>query len=152
MPLTLADHFALVEDEYRQSLAAPLSVRQAFLTAVLIDHLPDRAFAAYRASDPTKVFDAEDLPAYRALLRSRSRALADIFDLCALKPDGPVLKVVAIAVPISDYPSLSVQDFMVSLYNGNTVQGVVVAWPDGAQTLVHEVLAEGIRDAGTVEA
>lgn len=142
--LTLADHFALVDDEYRASLAAPLSVRKAWLVAMLIDHLPDRVFAANRTTAPEKVFGAEDLPAYRAILRQQSPALATIFDLCAMRPEGPTLKLVAVEVPIAEYGKLSVEDFMVSLYNQNTVQRVVVASADGGQRLAHEVLGEAL--------
>ena len=145
--LTLADHFALVDAEYLASVKALLSIRQAWLVAVLIDHLPDRVFSAYRETAPEKVFNAEDLPAYRALLRQNSPALAAIFDLCAMRPEGPTLKLVAVEVPIAEYHKLSVEDFMVSLYNQNSVQRVVVAWGDGRQTLAHEVLGEAINDA-----
>ena len=145
--LTLADHFALVEDEYRASVKALLSIRQAWLVAMLIDHLPDRMFEAYRETAPDKVFNAEDLPAYRAILREKSPALAIIFDLCALRPEGRTLKVVPVEVPIAEYHKLSVEDFMVSLYNQNSVQRVVVAWGDGRQRLAHEVLGEAIEAA-----
>src|SRR4051812_17378211 len=93
--LTLADHFALVDSEYQASLKAPLSPRKAWLVAMLIDHLPDRVFEAYRSTAPEKVLHAEDLPAYRTILRESSPALATIFDLCALRPEGPTLKLVA---------------------------------------------------------
>ena len=145
--LTLADHFALVDAEYQASVKALLSIRHAWLVATLIDHLPDRVFEAYRESAPEKVFNAEDLPAYRAILRQNSPALATIFDLCARRSEGPTLKVVAVEVPIAEYHNLSVEDFMVSLYNQNSVQRVVVAWGDGRQTLAHEVLGEAIDDA-----
>ena len=142
--LTLADHFALVDAEYQASLKALLSIRQAWLVAMLIDHLPDRVFAAYRETAPEKIFNAEDLPAYRGILRQKSPALATLFDLCAMRPEGPTLKVVAVEVPIAEYHKLSVEDFMVSLYNQNSVQRVVVAWGDGRQTMAHEVLGEAV--------
>jgi hypothetical protein len=144
MPLTLAEHFALIEEENRASLAAPLSARKAMLVLVLLDQFADRVFAAYRAQSPEKVFFAEDVVGYRGALGDRSPALAAIFSLCAFKPEGPVLKVVAVEVPIADYSGLSVEDYMVSLYNKNTVHRVVVASPDGTQTLVHRVLGEAV--------
>ena len=145
MPLTLAEHFALIEEENRASLAAPLSARKAMLVAVLLDQFADRGFAVHRAQAPEKVFLAEDLLHYRDTLGDRSPALAAIFSLCAFRPGGPVLKVVAIEVPIADYPQLPVEDYMVSLYNKNTVQRVVAALPDGTQTLVHGVLGQAVR-------
>jgi hypothetical protein len=145
MPLTVAEHFALIEEENRASLAAPLSARKAMLVVVLLDQFADRVFAAHRAQGPEKVLFAEDVLAYRAALADRSPALAAIFNLCALKPEGPVLQVVAIEVQIADYPQLPVEDYMVSLYNKNTVQRVVIALPDGRQTLAHGVLAAALR-------
>lgn len=145
MPLTVAEHFALIEEENRASLAAPLSARKAMLVVVLLDQFADRVFAAHRAQGPEKVLFAEDVLAYRAALADRSPALAAIFSLCALKPEGPVLQVVAIDVPIADYPQLPVEDYMVSLYNKNTVQRVVIASPDGRQTPAHGVLAAALR-------
>ncbi len=147
MPLSLPNHLALLGDEYAASLAAPLSGRQAMLVAVLLDHFPDRVFAAYRGT-PARVLGAEDLPAYRALLRKKSAALATIFDLCALRPGGPRLLIKTVEVPLADYPKLSVEDFMVSLYNRHTVQRVMLVSADGAQTLAHEVLGEAVRAAG----
>ena len=151
MSLTLAEHLSLIEDEHAASLAAPLSARQALLVAVLLDHLPDRVFAARRHAAPNTVFSAEDLPAYRQKLREQSPALSTIFDLCALRPDGPTLKVVAVEVPIADYPNLSTADFMVSLYNGNTVQRVLLVLPDNEAKLAREVIAAAMawwRESG----
>jgi hypothetical protein len=145
VPLTLAEHFALIEEENRASLSAPLSARKVMLVMVLLDQFADRMFAAYRAQAPEKVLFAEDVLGYRDTLKDRSPALAAIFSLCALRPDGPVLKVVAVEVPIADYPQLPVEDYMVSLYNQNTVPRVVIAWPDGRQTLADGVLAEAVR-------
>ena len=145
MPLTLAEHFALIEEENRASLEAPLSARRAMLVAVLLDRFADRVFAAYRTQAPERVFFAEDVLAYRDAIADRSPALAAIFNLCALRPEGPVLKVVAVEVPIADYPQLPIEDYMVSLYNKNTVQRVVIASPDGTLTLAHGVLGEAVR-------
>jgi hypothetical protein len=139
-----ATHFALIRDEYQASLAAPLSARRVLLVAVLLDHLPDRIFAAFRNTAPEKLGHAEDVVAFRTKLRTQSRALGTIFDLCTPHPDGPALRTIAIEVPIADYPGLRVEDYMVSLYNQNTVQRVVIAWPDGRQALAHDVLAEAM--------
>jgi hypothetical protein len=142
--MTPTAHFALIRDEYDASLTAPLSARRALLVAVLLDHLPDRIFSAFRAPAPEALGHAEDVVAYRSNLRAQSPALGTIFDLCTPHPAAPTLKTVAIAVPIADYPSLRVEDYMVSLYNQNTVQRVVIAWPDGTQALAHEILAEAM--------
>jgi hypothetical protein len=145
MPLTLAEHFALIEEENRASLTAPLSARKAMLVVVLLDQFADRVFATHRAQAPEKVFFAEDVLGYRDAVGDRSPALAAIFSLCRARPEGPVLKVVAVEVPIADYPQLPVEDYMVSLYNKNTVQRVVIASPDGTHTLAHGVLGEAVR-------
>ncbi|MEO8756951.1 MAG: hypothetical protein ABI398_04255 [Devosia sp.] len=111
--------------------AAPLSAKKALLAALLLDAEADRLFAA---SGETDILD------FRARLAAKSDALALVFALCALRPDGPHLVTEAVQVPIADYPGLSVQDFMVSLYNDHSVQRVRIAVGDERHD-VHEVLA-----------
>ena len=146
MPLNLGAHLALLRDEYAASLAAPLSGRQVMLVAVLADHFPDRVFAA-RRDTPDSVLGAEDLPAYRALLRQHFPALGTLFDLCAFRPGGPRLLIKTVEVPLADYPRLSVEDFMVSLYNRHTVQRVMLVGADGTQTLAHVLLGDAVKAA-----
>jgi hypothetical protein len=145
MPLGLLEHLALIDDENRMSLAAPLSRRKAMVVAVLLDQYADRVFAAYRTLAPAKVYFAEDVLAYREALASRSPALAMIFGLCALKPGSPMLRLATVEVPILDYHLLTVEDYMVSLYNRNTVQRLVIALADGTLVLAHEVLREAVQ-------
>jgi len=47
-------------------------------------------------------------------------------------------------VPLGDYGKLGVEDFMVSLYNGHTVQRVLIA-EGTARCDVHAVLAEALK-------
>ncbi|HTN63131.1 MAG TPA: hypothetical protein VL147_16540 [Devosia sp.] len=143
--VTLEQHFALIVEEHRQSLLAPLSTRKVLLVAVLLDHFADRVFARFRTSMPDFLFGAEDLPAYRAQLAKRSAALATIFALCGGRGEA-ALRIDAIIVPTVDYGALPVEDFMVSLYNGNSVQRVVIATRDGATVLAHEVLTRALAD------
>ena len=72
-------------------------------------------------------------PALGAGLRARAAA------------DGPRLVTEAVEVPLAEYVKLSVEDFMVSLYNGHTVQRVRLVLPDGSRLAIHEVLAEAIE-------
>lgn len=105
---------------------------------MLIDAFIDRMFAA----DPT----AEDILVYRAQLGERSRALSLIFALAAHRPDGPRLVTEAAEVPLAEYAGLSVEDFMVSLYNNHTVQRVRIALPDGTRHDVHAVLTSAVAE------
>ena len=57
----------------------------------------------------------------------------------------------AVEVSVADYPNLGVEDFMVSLYNGRTVQRVRVALPDGGRADVHEVLAGALAALGAID-
>jgi hypothetical protein len=93
------------------------------------------------------VLGAEDLPAYRALLRQHFPALGTLFDLCAFRPGGPRLLIKTVEVPLADYPRLSVEDFMVSLYNRHTVQRVMLVGADGTQTLAHVLLGDAVKAA-----
>ncbi|MEO8883536.1 MAG: hypothetical protein ABI377_09025 [Devosia sp.] len=144
MPLTLAGHLALIEDEYGAALKAPLSARKTLLVIVLLDNFADRVFEAFRFAAPAKVFDAEDLPAFRVELREHAPALGLIFDLAATRQHGPRLVTRTVEVPIADYPKLSVEDFMVSLYNRHTVQRVMIAAADAPDRLALEVIGEAI--------
>ena len=139
--MTLDEHLALIVDEHRRAVAAPLSSRKALLVAVLLDHFADRVFAQFRTGMPDFWPAADDLPAWRGKLASNSTALAAIF---ALGSGQAQLRIDSIEVPIADYPALSVEDFMVSLYNGNTVQRVMLVGPGGTPVLVHDVLAAGL--------
>ena len=145
MPLSLGEHFALIEEENRASRAAPLSARKAMLVATLLDQFADRVFAAHRAEAPERIYFADDLLAFRAALSDRSAALATIFSLCSLRPASPVLQVTTVEVPIADYAQLPVEDYMVSLYNQNTVQRLMIVSSDGPQLPAREVLDEAVK-------
>ncbi|MDB5586702.1 MAG: hypothetical protein JWP26_1672 [Devosia sp.] len=141
--MTLAAQFALILEEHRHSLAAPLSVRKVLLVAVLLDHFADRVFAQFRHT-PERVFGAPDVLAWRATLAARSVGVELVGELASGRDDGALLRVDAITVPIADYPALAVEDYMVSLYNQNTVQRVVVVRRDGSTVLAHEILAAAL--------
>ncbi len=132
----LAQHLRTLEAEFAAALAAPLSRKRVLLVALLCDAFADRLFAA----DP----DAEDVLVFRAGLAARSPALSLIFALAADRAKGPLLVLEAVPVPLRDYDKLSLEDFMVSLYNDHTVQRVRIALPDGTRRDAHEVLGEAI--------
>ena len=140
MSITLAG----IEAALAAARAHPLSSRKTLLVAVLLDNFCDQMFEGRRGEDAAPLFQAEDVLAFRARLRAEEPAIGLIFDLCALAPGGPRLETRAVAVPIEDYGTLSIEDFMVSLYNGNTVQRVVIAPSDGIARLAHDVLGEAI--------
>lgn len=116
--------------------AAPLSVKKAWLAALLVDQAADALFAA------TLGGQGEDILAFRAALAAGSEPLALVFGVAGRGFD---LVTEAVEVPVADYPSLGVEDFMVSLYNNRTVQRVRIALPDGARRDVHEVLAAALE-------
>ena len=112
--------------------AAPLSAKRAMRAALTLDAAAD-AHAA-----------GGDVLAVRAALAARSEALRLLFALCAMRADGPRLVTEAVTVPLGDYGKLGVEDFMVSLYNGHTVQRVLIA-EGTARRDVHAVLAEALE-------
>lgn len=129
----LAAHLAYLQAELVAARTTPLSSRQALLVAMLIDAYADRLFAAQS--------EADDILSFRAGLAGGSPALALVFDLAAGRAR---LVTEAVKVPVADYGALSVQDFMVSLYNGHTVQRVLAMGADGARHDVHRVLREAV--------
>lgn len=142
MPKTLAEHFALIRAEIADLDAHPLAARQAKLVLTLLDKFADRVYLAHRDTAPEKLA-AADIVAWRDLLRARSPALDAIFEACAVPP-GAELVTRAVDVPLADYRRLSTADFMVSLYNGLTVQRVLLVAPDGTARLAREVIGEAL--------
>ncbi len=105
------------------------------LAAHLVDAYADRLFAA--RAEP-----AADVLEFRAGLAEANPALATIFDLVAGRAE---VITEAVEVPLADYSKLGVEDFMVSLYNGHTVQRLRIVGLDGGRPDVHEVLAGAIE-------
>jgi hypothetical protein len=114
------------------SEAAPLSAKKAMLAVLLVDAAADGLAGA-----------DDDVLAVRAGLAATSPALALVFELAAMREGGARLVTEAVAVPLSEYGTLRVEDFMVSLYNQHTVQRVRIARGD-ARWDVHEVLREAV--------
>ena len=130
----LAAHLAYLRAEHEAAQRAPLSARKALLVAMLIDAYTDRLFAAQAAE--------EDILAFRERLASEVPALGLVFDIAA----GRARMVTeALEVPIADYDKLSVQDFMVSLYNAHSVQRVQIVAADGTRHDAHGVLSEAVE-------
>jgi hypothetical protein len=143
MPLTLADHFALIRAETADLDAHPLSARQTKLVLTLLDKFADRVYLARRDTAPEKLAPAADIIAWRDALRARCPALASIFDACAVPPAAELVTA-AVEVPLADYPRLSTADFMVSLYNGHTVQRVLLTAPGGTTRPARDVIGEAL--------
>lgn len=133
------DHFACLDAAFAEAEAAPLSAKKAMLVALLVDALVDRNFAASATA-------SDDLLTFRQEIAMRGPALAEIMALASLKAAGPRLMTAAVDVPISDYGGLSTPDFMVSLYNGHTVQRVLIERPDGTRAEIHPLLREAIAE------
>ena len=136
---------ARIREAYRTALTFPLSSRKTLLVAVLLDNVCDQAFAELRGRHPESPFHADDVLAFREHLRMQAPALHLIFGLCAFAPGSPRLETRAVAVPIEAYRGLSVEDFMVCLYNAGAVQRVVIVEEGGGTHLAHEVLGEAIE-------
>lgn len=130
----LARHFEYLEAAVAEARAAMLSRKKAMLAAHLIDAFADRLFTA--RNEP-----AGDILAFRSELAATHPALRLVFDLVAGRAE---LLIEAVEVPLADYGKLSVEDFMVSLYNQHSVQRVRIATSDGGREDVHAVLAEAI--------
>lgn len=116
---------------------APLSRRRAMLAVLLADDFVERCYS----EQPGR---AEDVLAWRASLAAASPALALIFQLAAMEPEGARLVIEAVAVQTEARAGLNTPDYMVSVYNHGTVQRVLVAVGE-ARHDVHAVLAEAVR-------
>ena len=139
----LAGHRAYLAEAIAAAQTAPLSRRKALLAAMLIDAHVDRVFAAGGAGD--------DILDYRAAVAGRSAPLGLLLRLCGQQGDLELVTE-AVAVPIEDYGSLSVEDFMVSLYNDHSVQRLMLVGLDGQPELAHPVLMAAIQRLAEVQA
>ncbi len=124
------------------SEAATLFARKAILVAVLLDAFADRAFDAWR-DRRERVFGAEDVLAYRAAVAAACPEMAAVFGDVARADTISRIAVRTVKVPLPEYGELSVQDYMVSLYNQNTVQRVMLVG-DGPDRPAHPVLRDAI--------
>lgn len=115
------------------ALTAPLSGRKLMLTVMLADAYADRLFGEQDGTD--------DILEFRAGLAAQSEALRLVF---ALVRGEARLVTEAVEVPISEYGTLRIEDFMVSLYNDHTVQRVRIVLADGARLPAHEVVGEAV--------
>ncbi|WP_173088848.1 hypothetical protein [Devosia sp. 1635] len=143
----LAAHWHLLQRDFAASQCARLSLRKAWLVAVLLDHVPDRIWDACIEAGAPLPHGAPDFPSYRAWLRSSAPALADIFALVALQPDGPRLELLPVAVPAEAVEALPVEDFMISLYNDNHIQQLMLTTAAGAIP-AHDRLAAAMESLG----
>jgi hypothetical protein len=103
------------------------------LVVMLADAYADRLFGAQDRAD--------DILRFRAGLAAQSEALGLCF---ALVRGEARLVTEAVEVPLAAYGQLSVEDFMVSLYNQHTVQRVRIVLGDGAGLPAHEVVREAV--------
>ena len=131
----LEQAFSRAAEAVAAARTAPLSSKKALLAALLVDAVADARFAAEAKGG--------DILAFRESLAAGSDALALVFALAARRAD---LVTDAVKVPLADYGQLSVEDFMVSLYNRNQVQRLRIALPDGRREDVHAVLDAALAD------
>lgn len=124
----LGRHRDYLLGEWQRARQAPLSARKAMLVAMLIDAYVDRLFETTRERD--------DILEFRALRARQSPALGRITALCSGR--GVRLVTEAVAVPLADYGALPIEDFMVSLYSGHSVQRLLLVSEDGGR---HDMLA-----------
>jgi hypothetical protein len=108
--------------------AAPLSRRKAMLLALLVDE----AIGA----------GAEDPLAQRAAITDA--ALAIVMELAAVREGGARLVLEPVVVTAAEAGGLREADYMVSLYNGATVERVRIAWVDGRREDALGVLRQAV--------
>lgn len=103
------------------------------MVAVLIDAYVDLVF---------EHSGAEDILLFREDMARTSPALGLVMDWCAGRAE---LVLEAVPVPIADYGSLDVADFMVSLYNDHSVQRLMLGRLDGKRRDAMDVFGEALE-------
>ena len=129
--IDLGGHRAYLDDALAAAQAAPLSRRKALLAALLIDAHVDRLFAAGGRGD--------DILDYRDRLAREAPAVGLVLTLCSQQHTTQLI-IEAVGVPLAEYGRLSTADFMVSLYNGQSVQRLLLVDPAGQRHDVHAAL------------
>ena len=108
------------------------------LVVSLADAMVDRLFAGN--------VDADDVLAFRAEVSAGNPGLASVMALAMHRRDGPWLAVKERQIPIEDYGALSVEDFMVSLYNDRTVQRLMVTGTSVQDWEAEQVLSQALAE------
>jgi hypothetical protein len=85
-----------------------------------------------------------DDPLAQRAIAAAHPALATVMELAAMREDGPRLVLEAVTVTAAEAASLREADYMVSLYNGGTVQRVLVGWPDGRRADALSLLRQAV--------
>jgi hypothetical protein len=134
----LEHNFSYLDEAVAAARAAPLSSRKALTAIMLVDAMADRLFEARGG--------AEDVLAFRKRLAEGNDALRLVFAVASQKLR---LAIEPVEVGAETHPSLPVEEFMVSLYDGRRVQRVVVIDGD-ARHDAHEVIAEAVRGLRTL--
>ena len=88
--------------------------------------------------------EAGDDPLAQRALAGTHPALATVMELAAMREEGPRLVLEAVRVTATDAAGLREADYMVSLYNGATVQRVRIAWTDGRREDALVVLRQAV--------
>lgn len=101
--------------------------------ALLVDAFVDRV---------AKASAADDILVFRAQQGASAPALRLVMDLAMQRTVRLVIE--AVPVPIGDYGTLGVEDFMVSLYNDHSVPRLLIVDAEGTRLDAHLVLAEAI--------
>ncbi len=113
--------------------AAPLSGKKLALVCGLADAYADRLFGEQDGTD--------DVLEFRLGLAGHSPELGLCFSV--VRGDARLVTE-AVQVPLSDYGQLSVEDFMVSLYNDHSVQRVRMVLGDGTRLPAHDVVGQAV--------
>ena len=85
---------------------------------------------------------ADDPLARRAEVAAAHPALATVMDLAAMHDTGPRFVLEPVAVDAAEAAVLREADYMVSLYNGATVQRLRIAWADARRADALDLLRQ----------
>ena len=127
---TLEHHLTYLRDALAEAEAHPLSRRRAMLCVMLIDAYADRTAEGDRL-------------VFREKLAAGSAAMGLVFEVAAARESGARLVTETVKVDAGAAAGLREADYMVSLYNGGTVQRVRVARGDERWDAI-EVLREAV--------
>jgi hypothetical protein len=138
----LAAYWRFLNDAQQAFAKAPLSKRKAMRVVMLADGLVDELFDIQAACD--------DVLEFRQALAAQHASMALVMDLAAHRRDGPTLELSEQQVPLAQYGDLSIEDFMVSLYNNHSVQRLMVVGAGAAPIAVEQLLDDALEQLASL--
>ena len=143
--LKAADYLTMLNDEYAEYKAQPLSMRKAINCCALANSLPEIVYAQYGSSNPLKVHNTTSQYAYRDYLRTQSEAHHTVRDLCDFSKHAVLdRKSVNVRTAAQQKRLEGFFQGLLALTTTREVERLIVTFRDGTEKIIDEILNEAV--------